>query len=145
MMARVLAWVDAARDRARRRRWPADQAAGRRGEDLAHRWLQREGLTVVARNYRPAEGGGEIDLVAWERDTLVFIEVKARRSDEYGAPERNIGEAKRAALEHAARAYARRANVPWDRVRFDTVSILLDQPPRLRHARAAWKPRPSSL
>jgi putative endonuclease len=145
MIGRMLAWVDAARDRARRRRWTPDQAAGRRGEDLAHRWLEGEGLTVVARNYRPAEGGGEIDLVAWEGETLVFVEVKARRTEEYGAPERNVGEAKRAALERAARAYARRANVGWDRARFDVVSILLEDPPRIRHARAAWKPRSSSL
>lgn len=143
MIGRLLEWVDAARDRARRRRWPAYQAAGRRGEDLAHRWLEREGLIVVARNYRPPDGGGEIDLVAREGDTLVFVEVKSRHSQEFGAPERNVGEAKRTALERAARAYARRADVPWERVRFDVVSVMLEEPPRIRHQRAAWAARSS--
>ncbi|HYK17868.1 MAG TPA: YraN family protein [Bryobacteraceae bacterium] len=41
---------------------------------MAHRFLQSAGLVVVARNYRMASGAGEIDLVGWERETLVFVE-----------------------------------------------------------------------
>ncbi len=139
MIRWALLLADAARDRARRRTWNPEQAAGRRGEDLAHRALEREGLTVVARNYRPPGGGGEIDLVAREGETLVFVEVKSRQTDEFGAPERNIGEVKRAALIRAARTYARRAGVPWDRVRFDVVSIVFSPKPRLEHVRNAWR------
>ncbi len=69
---------------ARRRRWTATQALGRRGEDLAHRFLRRQGYTIVARNYRLPAGDGEADLIAWDGDTLVIVEVKARQSDEYG-------------------------------------------------------------
>ncbi len=41
---------------------------GRHGEDLAHRYLRAQGFTVVARNWRPPQGGGEIDIMAWEGD-----------------------------------------------------------------------------
>jgi putative endonuclease len=129
---------DRIRDRARRRLWPPDQAAGRRGEDLAHRYLERRGFTVVARNWRPAEGRGEIDLVAWEGDRLVFVEVKARGGDEFGAPERNVDARKRDALARAARAYTRRAGVPWERVRFDLVSVVFRDPPEIVHRRDAF-------
>src|SRR5882757_315125 len=56
---------------------------GRHGEDLAHRYLRNLGLLIVARNWRPPQGGGEIDLVACDGDMLVFVEVKTRTSDEW--------------------------------------------------------------
>lgn len=130
--------ADRVRHRARMRRWDPAQAAGRRGEDLAHRYLERRGFTVVARNYRPPSGGGEIDLVAWQGDTLVFVEVKSRGSDEYGAPDRNVDREKRAALLRAGRDYARRAGVPWERVRFDLLSILFTKPPSIDHRADAF-------
>ena len=99
-------------------------ALGRRGEDLAHRYLRRHGYTIVARNYRLASGDAEADLIAWEGDNLVIVEVKARTSDEYGPPERAIGDAKRAHLRRVARAYARKTDTPLDRVRFDQIAVL---------------------
>ena len=51
----------------------------------------------MARNYRLPAGDGEADLIAWEGDTLVIVEVKSRQSDEYGPPERAVGDDKRAA------------------------------------------------
>jgi putative endonuclease len=139
----VIGWLlrfsDAVRDRGRRRSWLADQATGRRGEDLAHRYLERRGMTVVARNWQPSVGKGEIDLVAWEGDRLVFVEVKARGSDEFGAPERNVDAQKREALTRAARNYARRAGVPWERVRFDLVSVVFGDPPAISHREDAFR------
>lgn len=100
---------------------------GRHGEDLAHRFLRAQGLLIVARNWRPPQGGGEIDLVACEQssdgDTLVFIEVKARSSSEGSAPERNVDADKRMALRRAARDYVRRAQADPERVRFDVIAI----------------------
>ncbi len=133
MTLRLLGLLDALRHRARRRRWAHDQAEGRRGEDLAHRWLQSRGFRVVARNYRTPSGRGEIDLVAWHGTTLVFIEVKARRTEEHGAPDRAVDGGKRHALVGAARHYARRANVEWGNVRFDVVSVVLGDPPSVAH------------
>ena len=56
----------------------ATRNIGRAGEDLAHRWLRSHSFIVVARNWRPPQGGGEIDIVAWDGDVLVFVEVKTR-------------------------------------------------------------------
>ena len=66
MLGPLYRLADRARDRARRRTWDPDLAAGRRGEDIAHRFLQRAGMTVVARNHRTPTGSGEVDLVAWD-------------------------------------------------------------------------------
>lgn len=97
-------------------------------------------MTVVARNWQPSVGQGEIDLVAWEGDRLVFVEVKARAGDQFGAPERNVGAGKREALERAARNYARRAGVAWERVRFDLVSVVLGHPAEISHRKDAFRP-----
>ena len=139
MIGGLLSLADAARDRARRKRWTPEQAAGRRGEDLAHRYLERQGLLVVARNWRPSTGAGEVDLIAREGDTLAVVEVKSRTDTEYGDPDRNIDAVKRETLVRAARNYARRAGIPWDRVRFDLVSVVLRQPPEIRHLRDAFR------
>ena len=125
--------TDGLRHQARRRNWPADQALGRRGEDIAHRYLQRSGMVVVARNYRTPGGSGEIDLVGWDHGTLVFVEVKSRASDEYGSPDRAVGEEKRRHILRAARHYARHAEAPWENIRFDVVNVIFDTPPLVTH------------
>ena len=127
------------RQRARRRRWPAGRATGRYGEDLAHRFLEKHGYRVVARNYRPPDGAGEIDLVAWDGDMLVFVEVKTRATEAFGSPDRAVGREKERHLDRAGREYARRAKVPGDRIRFDIVNVVLDNPPRLELLRAAFQ------
>lgn len=139
MIGWLLRLSDTARHRARRRVDAPEQAAGRRGEDLAHRYLEDRGMKIVARNWRPSTGSGEVDLIAWERDTLVFVEVKSRASSEYGAPARNIDRQKRDALLGAGRNYARRAGVEWNRVRFDLVGVIFGDPPAITHVKDAFK------
>jgi putative endonuclease len=107
---------------------------GQRGEDLAHRHLRRNGFTVVARNWRPPQGGGEIDIVAWEGDSLVFVEVKTRASGEFSAPERDIDAEKIHALRRAARDYVRRSGADESRARFDAISIAAGNLEHLRDA-----------
>ena len=114
------------------------QALGRRGEDVAHRYLQRAGLRIVARNYRPSEGDAEVDIVAREGETLVFVEVKARTSAEFGDPDRAISEQKQKNITRAARTYATRAGVEWQNVRFDTISIVFTNPPAIVHHKDAF-------
>jgi len=109
------------------------------GEDYAHRYLREHGCTVVARNYRTPSGSGEIDIVAWHGETLVFVEVKTRATAEFGAPESAVDEEKQVKLQAAARNYARRAGVDWDRTRFDIVSILLGRPVRIEWLRDAFR------
>lgn len=95
-------------------------------------------MKVVARNYRTLSGSGEVDLVAWDGDTLVMIEVKCRSNEEVSAPERNVDREKMRRMARAAREWARRASVPWERVRFDVVSVVLGEPPVIRHWRDAF-------
>jgi putative endonuclease len=140
MLGLLYEFADGLRHQARRRRWPTGQALGRRGEDIAHRFLQRAGIIVVARNYRLASGAGEIDLVGWDHDTLVFAEVKSRSTDEFGAPDRAIDSEKRKRMLRAARDFARHSEVPWDKVRFDVVSVVFTTPPAVTHARDIMKP-----
>jgi len=121
----------------RRRNWTPAQALGRRGEDLAHRFLRAKGFVVVARNYRLASGDAEADLIAWEGPTLVLVEVKSRESDDFGPPERAIGEEKRAHLLRIAREYTRKTDTPWDRIRFDVVTVVFAKPPVIEHFRDA--------
>lgn len=111
-------------DAVRQRCWRDDN--GKIGEDLAHSYLRRRGFRIVARNYRTRSGAGEIDLVAWHGHTLVFVEVKARHTAEYGRPEQAVDAEKRARIEIAARDYARRANTAYDLARFDIVSVVLE-------------------
>ena len=67
----------------------ANQARGRWGEEEAARWYRTRGYEVVARNWRCR--AGELDLVARIDRTVVFCEVKARRSDAFGIPALNYG------------------------------------------------------
>lgn len=139
----ILEWFDASRHRARRRTLAPSKALGAQAEDMAHRYLQRHGYQVVARNWRPPSGHGEIDVVAFEGDTLVCVEVKARTTDEIAAPERAVGKLKRAALEAAAVGCALRYRKEPGEVRFDLLTIVMTQPPRIRLERASslLKPR----
>lgn len=101
-------------------RRPAD--TGRWAEDLACRYLEQRGLTLVQRNYRcPA---GEIDLVMERQGTTVFIEVRYRREPRFGTGAETIDGRKRAKLLSAALHYLQRnaaaARAPS---RFDVVSM----------------------
>jgi putative endonuclease len=136
MIRRVLDWL---RHVKRSKTWSPTLAAGRRGEDLAFRFLQRQGFIVVARNFRMASGAGEADLIAWEKGTLALVEVKSRESGEFGPPERAIGEEKRAHMLRVARDYAARSGTPWEQVRLDVVTVLLTRPPSITLFRGALK------
>ncbi len=140
IMGRLYEFADLLRQHARRKRMPEEHALGRRGEDVAQRFLQRSGIVIVERNYRMASGAGEVDLIGWEGDTLIFVEVKARQSDACGAPDRAIGRQKEASLVRAAREYARHAEVPWKNVRFDVVNVVFSTPPVVTHFRDVFGP-----
>ena len=122
----IAAFLDRLRQIRRARTLSPDLATGRLGEDLAHRYLQRCGYTIVARNYRLSSGGAEADLIAWHKDELVIVEVKTRRSSEHGPPDRAIGQEKQRHLLRVAREYARRSKTPIENVRIDVVTIVLE-------------------
>jgi len=108
-------------------RVPVSKQLGDEAEALALAHLQGQGLRLVERNYRVARGprsrGGEIDLILRDRDgTLVFVEVRSRRSGLHGGAAASIGTAKQASLRLAARHYLLRLPV-LPPCRFDVVAI----------------------
>ena len=116
--------------RATGRRTSAQQA-GDEGEDVAARFLERNGLAIVARNYRTRFG--EIDLVAREGETLVFVEVRLRSSGAFGGAASSVTEGKRRRIESAARRFLSgfRREPPC---RFDVITIEAGAPTWLRAA-----------
>ena len=116
-------YFDALRHARRRRVWSADLATGRRGEDLAHRYLRRLGYTIVARNYRLPSGDAEADLIAWDGPTLVIVEVKTRASHAAGHPAEAIDADKQRRLTRAALGYLNRHGLLEHRARFDVIAI----------------------
>ena len=76
-------------------------------------------------------GDGKADIVAWERDTLVIVEVKSRESADYGPPDRAIDPEKLRHMRRVALEYGRKTETPWERIRFDVVTVLLGDPPEM--------------
>lgn len=106
---------------------PSTRQRGDAAEARALAHLQGRGLRLVERNYRVARGpsarGGEIDLILRDRDgTLVFVEVRSRRSAAHGGAAASVGMAKRQRLLLAARHYLARLPSPPP-CRFDVVAL----------------------
>lgn len=124
----------------------ARQRLGRHAEGIVARELERRGWLIVARNARPAEYRGELDIVALDGDELVIVEVKAGRAGARRGPVtpvEMVGPAKRSRLRALASAWARehRAELPRTAgLRIDVVGLRLDAAGRVvewRHIRAA--------
>jgi putative endonuclease len=94
---------------------------GRRGERAAEKYLRRNGYRIVARNFRAA--GAEIDLVAMDGETLVFVEVKTRRSRDAGAPEEAVDKRKQTRMRRAAEVFAQRYRADEVEMRFDIAAV----------------------
>jgi putative endonuclease len=112
------------------------KAMGDAAEDRALAHLRRAGLQLVARNYRtPGRGGGEIDLVMRDGGTLVFIEVRRRRSSGFGGALASIGATKQRRIVFAARHFLLRLHAAPPPCRFDVVAV---EGPEVRWVRAAF-------
>jgi putative endonuclease len=101
--------------------WRKRVSAGRRGEQVAARHLKRCGYLILAHNYRAA--GAEIDLVALDDSTLVFVEVKLRAGSSFGTPMEAVDPEKRERIRRAAHAFAEWRGVPDLPARFDVVAL----------------------
>ena len=96
------------------------QQLGQTAEQLAAQYLQQQGFTIVARNYR--HGRAEVDLVACKDKLLVFVEVKARSSSQFGHPETFVSEQQQERLLTAAEEYI--ITHQWDdNIRFDIIGV----------------------
>jgi putative endonuclease len=99
------------------------------GERLATAHLEAKGYRIRARNYRCREG--EIDIVAQDGETLVFVEVRTRRGDALGGPAESITATKEARLVTAATAYVQALEEPPADQRIDVIAIQLSPGGRL--------------
>lgn len=101
-------------------------AIGKKGEQLAAEFLMQKGFEIVARNYR--HGRAEIDLIVRRDDWLIFVEVKARSSNDFGEPEEFVDVRKMNKLFEAAEEYI--YSTDWHgHIRFDIVSVKLGKEP----------------
>ena len=113
--------------------------SGDRGENVAARYLRNRGYKIIVRNFRCDLG--EIDIVARDGKTLVFVEVKTRAYDD-PAPEDQVNAAKQHQITKAAKLYLSRYGFPQPPSRFDVVAIIWPngRDPQIRHTPHAFEP-----
>lgn len=98
-------------------------STGRLGEELAERWLQQHGFTILHRNWKG--GRNEIDIIAFREKILHFVEVKTRRGQQFGYPEEQVDGWKLHCLQKAAGYYLQQ-HPQWRRIQFDVLAIQLE-------------------
>ena len=129
------------RDWIERVRAPTRGSLGMRGEKLAEHTLRQKGMRIVGRQVRTPYG--EIDIVASDRGTWVFVEVKTRRSDSIDDALEAVTLEKQRRLTRLALAYLKRRDLLDQPARFDVVGISWptdSQPPEIRHIANAFEP-----
>ena len=115
---------------------------GKKGEDLAVEYLISNGYQILERNWH--SGHKEVDIIALQDTTLAIIEVKTRKTDDYGEPDISVGAMKQRMLIWAAEAYVRYKQLEVD-VRFDIISIIFTETEqRIEHIEDAFVVTPQS-
>jgi len=99
---------------------------GRRGEDIACRFLKKRKYKVVERGYRSSYG--EIDIIAYDKKVLAFVEVKTRRSSKFGLPEESVDWRKQQQIGRVSQHYLQYHKLQGIDCRYDVVSIDLSAP-----------------
>ncbi|NIA30552.1 MAG: YraN family protein [Actinobacteria bacterium] len=118
---------------------PANKRAqlGKRGEDLAEKYLSDGGMKILVRNYRA--GHGEIDIIAKDGNSLVFVEVKSSMSYAFGPPETWVDRRKQQNMIRVAEAWLEENQIKDVDCRFDVVAIhFAKHPPYINHIKDAF-------
>jgi putative endonuclease len=113
---------------------------GQLGERAAERYLKRQGYVIVARGER--DDLGELDLVAVDGRTIVFVEVKTRRADVAGHPAEAVDQEKQRRITRLALAYLKRHNLLEYPARFDVVAVTWPdgaKQPTIEHIKSAFE------
>ena len=108
---------------------------GRRGEEHAEQFLRKAGLKIIARNVRV--GCDELDLIAQQGDTLIFVEVKTRANENFGRAIAAVNLAKRRKLSRAAIHFLKKRKLRPPYIRFDVVEVVGEKP-EIRHIQNAF-------
>src|SRR3954469_6771547 len=103
---------------------PRHLRLGTRGENLACRFLKKNGYKILYRNFK-GRTGGEIDVVCRDRDTLVFVEVKTRTREDFGRPLDAVDRDKRKRISRGGLAWLRLLGDPDILFRFDVVEVII--------------------
>jgi putative endonuclease len=101
------------------------KALGKKGEGKALWFLKKKGYRIIEKNYVCKLG--EMDIIAKEKDTLVFVEVKTRTTTEFGPPQLAVNSSKQRQLSKVALNYLKEKHLEDVKARFDVVAILLEQ------------------
>lgn len=109
------------------------RALGQTGEDLAADFLQRQGMIVIERNFRCPRG--EIDIIARDGDTIVFVEVKTRRTFALGSPLEAVTRAKLKRIRMLSGIWLRGQSGFFPTVRIDALGIVMEPEPDYSHRR----------
>jgi len=111
---------------------------GKIGENLAINFLEKQGFKIIEKNWRFSRMG-EIDIIAEDKNTLVFIEVKARSSSFFGNPLESVDEKKFNKIRKLAEIYlSQNSNNDYDGCRFDLIGILLKEKPEITHFKSVY-------
>lgn len=111
---------------------------GNKAEDVAVEYLEKNGFIIRKRNFHFGKTG-EIDIVAQEADILVFIEVKARWSQQFGTPESAVTLSKQRTIRKAAEGFLYVNKIQNVECRFDVIAIDFSvNPLEIRHLQAAF-------
>lgn len=102
-----------------------NRVIGAIGEEIAVELFKQKGLVILARNFRCRFG--EIDIIARDKETLVFIEVKTRKSLKWGRAEEAVNHKKQAKLRHLAAFYLQKNFLLWVPCRFDVCAVYLNE------------------
>lgn len=95
---------------------------GKIGEEVAIEFLKSRGYDILEQNYY--YNHGEIDIIATENETLVFVEVKSRRSEKFGEPQESVTPKKQELLRRTAEGYVAERNITDRECRFDVVAVM---------------------
>ena len=113
------------------------KTTGARGEEIAAGFLEKQNFRILQRNFRCR--CGEVDIIARDGGTLVFVEVKTRRNASYGLPQLAATPFKQRQISKAALTYLSKNSLMKEDARFDVVSVLLlDSSPVIDHIRNAF-------
>jgi putative endonuclease len=111
---------------------------GKLGEKIALHFLEGNKYKVIGKNYRLFRG--EIDIIAYDQKTLVFVEVKTRRSTNYGFPEESVTSSKQQQIRKIAHGFLTKNNLHDVECRFDVISLSFDEKEEcsIRHIKDAF-------
>ena len=110
---------------------------GKWGEDIAANYLEHQGYTIIERDWK--SGHRDLDIIAREGDTVVFVEVKTRRNRQFADPEIAVDYQKIRHLQQAATHYIKYRHIDND-IRFDIITVVgtMNETPSIEHIKDAF-------